>query len=99
MAIAVEATFHGAGVTIDKYFETLKLLKAVPQGPHPDPSCLFHWVRADANGYIVTDVWKDKAAFDKFFNEKVGPVTVQLGMIHKPHLKLVGVANYCTTGG
>jgi hypothetical protein len=48
---------------------TLKLLKAVPEDPHPDPSCLFHWVRADAYGYIVTDVWKDKAAFDKFFKE------------------------------
>ena len=74
MAIAVEATFHGPGLTIDKYFESLKLLGAVPEGPHPDPSCLFHWVEATANGYRVTDVWKDKAAFEKFIEEKVGPV-------------------------
>ena len=98
MAIAVEATFHGAGVTIDKYFEALKLLNAVPEGPHPDPSCLFHWARAEANGYVVTDVWKDKAAFDKFIAEKVVPVSEKSG-VPKPQLKFTDVANYCTAGG
>jgi hypothetical protein len=33
----------------------------VPDGPHPDPSCLIHWVAAEPNGYRVTDVWKDKS--------------------------------------
>ena len=97
MAIAVEATFHGPGLTIDKYFESLKLLGAVPEGPHPDPSCLFHWVEATPNGYRVTDVWKDKAAFEKFIEEKVGPVSVQVGA-PQPQLKFFDVANYATAG-
>jgi hypothetical protein len=97
MAIAVEATFHGPGLTIDKYFESLKLLGAVPEGPHPDPSCLFHWVEATPNGYRVTDVWKDKPAFEKFVEEKVGPVSAQLGA-PQPQLKYFDVANYATAG-
>lgn len=97
MAIAVEATFRGPGVKIEKYFESLTLLNAVPEGPHPDPSCLFHWVTADANGFVVTDVWKDRAAFDKFIKEKVGPAAEKVGM-PQPHLKFIEVANFCTAG-
>jgi hypothetical protein len=79
-----------------KYFESLKLLGAGPEGPHPDPSCLFHWVEATPNGYRVTDVWKDKPAFEKFVEEKVGPVSVQVGA--QPQLKYFDVANYATAG-
>jgi hypothetical protein len=95
MAIAAEITFHGPGLTIDKYFESIKLLGAVPDGPHPDSSCLFHWVEATQNGYRVTDVWTDKPAFEKFIQEKVGPVSEQLG-VPQPQVKFIDVANYLT---
>ena len=94
-AIAAEITFHGPGLTIQKYFDSLPLLNAVPEGPHPDPSCLFHWARAEANGYVVTDVWKNRAAFDTFVHDKIGPVTAQLN-IPAPHIKFIEVANYLT---
>jgi hypothetical protein len=98
MAIAAEITFHGPGLKIDKYFESLPLLGAVPEGPHPDPSCLFHWIEATPNGYRITDVWKDEPAFQKFIQEKVGPVSAQLG-IPQPQVKFIDVANYLTAGG
>ena len=52
---------------------------------------------ADANGFVVTDVWKDRAAFDKFIREKIGPAAEQVGM-PQPHLKFIEVANFCTAG-
>jgi hypothetical protein len=95
MAIAAVITFHGPGLKIDKYLESLTLLGATPGGAHPDPSCLFHWAAAEPNGYVVTDVWTDKPAFEKFIAEKVGPVSEQLG-IPSPHIKFVDVAAYLT---
>jgi hypothetical protein len=97
MAIAVEVTFHGHGVTMDKYFEAIKRLGAVPEGPHPGPSCLFHWVTEVEGGYRVTDVWTEKTAFEKFIQEKVGPVMADLG-IPQPETKFIDVANYLTAG-
>jgi hypothetical protein len=97
MAIAIEAAFHGPGATMDNYFKSLEILGTAPEAPHPDPSCLFHWVKDDPSGPIVTDVWKDRAAFDKFIQEKVVPAAQQVGM-PAPHIKYIDVANYCTAG-
>lgn len=82
---------------MDNYFKSLTLLGTGPGAPHPDPSCLFHWVRDDPNGFVVTDVWKDRAAFDSFVEKKVAPVSKQLGM-PEPHVTYIDVANYCTAG-
>jgi hypothetical protein len=95
MAIAIEFSVQGDGATIASYFEAIKRLGATPEGPHPDPSCLFHWVTEDPNGYTVTDVWTDKAAFDKFVEEKVMPVSDELGM-PQPQITYIDVANYNT---
>jgi quinol monooxygenase YgiN len=97
MTVAIEAAFRGNKATMATYFEEIKELGAVPEGPHPDPSCLFHWVTEDPNGYTVTDVWKNQAAFDKFLNEKVIPVSEKHG-IPQPQIKHMDVANYCTAG-
>jgi hypothetical protein len=97
VAIAVEVTFHGPGLSIDSYFEAIERLGAVPEGRHPDPNCLFHWVTETENGYRVTDVWTDKGSFEAFIQQKVGPVMAELG-IAEPHTKYVDVANYLTAG-
>jgi hypothetical protein len=98
MAIAVEVSAHGPGATMDNYFELLKRMGTSPEGRHPDASCLFHWIREEPNGYVVTDVWTDRASLDKFVEEKVTPISQELGM-PQPHLKYLDVANYLTAGG
>jgi len=99
MAIAAEATFHGPGATMANYFVSLEKLGATPEGPHPDPGCLFHWVtELPGNaGLLVTDVWKTKEQFEKFIAEKVGPVAKEVGL-PQPQIKFIDVGNYCTAG-
>ena len=48
-------------------------------------------------GTRMPDVWKNQAAFDKFLNEKVIPVSEKHG-IPQPQIKHMDVANYCTAG-
>ena len=99
MAIAVEVSFHGADATIERYFEGIKLMGAVPEGPHPDPGCLFHWVRSDPGGVFVTDVWTSKEQLDKFAAEKIIPVNEQVGL-PKPQIKVIAdpIDNFLTAG-
>jgi hypothetical protein len=98
MAIAVEVSFHGADASIDKYFETIKLMGTGPEGVHPDPGCLFHWVRSDSGGVFVTDVWKTREEFDKFAQEQIGPKSEQVGM-PKPQIKVIDpIDNFLTAG-
>ena len=95
MAIAAEVNFEGS--PMEKYFESIKLLDATPEGRHPDPGCLFHWVTETDGGYRVTDVWQTQDQFEKFIEERVRPVTEQLG-VSPPQVKIVTVANYLTAG-
>ncbi len=97
MAIAVEVTFHGQGATLEKYYEAIQIMGATPGGKHPDPGCLFHWVTEIGGGLRVIDVWYEKQQFEKFAEEKIGPVGGQVGM-PKPQIKFIDVANFLTAG-
>ncbi len=96
MAIAVEVKFNGAGATLENYIKSLKILGAVPEGPHPDEDCLFHWVTEVGGGLRVIDVWTSKAEFEDFV-PKVGAAGSQLGM-PEPTVTYIDVANYLTAG-
>jgi hypothetical protein len=96
MAIAVEVTFNGPGATLENYIKSLKILGAVPEGPHPDEDCLFHWVTQTPGGLRVIDVWTSKAEFDDFV-PKVGAAADELGM-PKPTVNYIDVANFLTAG-
>jgi hypothetical protein len=96
MAIAVEVTFTGPGATLENYIKSLKILGAVPEGPHPDEDCLFHWVTESGGGLHVTDVWTSQAEFEDFV-PKVQAAGDELGM-PKPTVKFIDVANYLTAG-
>jgi hypothetical protein len=98
MAIAVEVSFRGADATIDKYFEAIQLMGAVPEGAHPDPDCLFHWITSDAGGLRVTDVWRTREAFDRFAQQQIGPKTEQVGMPKPQPPKFIEVDNFLTAG-
>jgi hypothetical protein len=97
MAIAVEATFHGQGATIENYNKAIQIMGATPGGPHPDPGCLFHWVTEIGGGLRVTDVWKTKQEFEAFAAAQIGPVSEQVGL-PQPQTKFIDVANFLTAG-
>jgi hypothetical protein len=98
MAIAVELSIRGKGATIENYFKVIQLMGAVPEGAHPDPGCLFHWVRSDPSGVFVTDVWKTREEFDKFAQEQIGPKSEQVGLPKPQHPNTFEVANFLTAG-
>ena len=99
MAVAVELSIHGQDATIEKYFKVIQLMGAVPEGPHPDPGCLFHWVRSDPSGLFITDVWKTQEEFDKFAQEQIGPKSEQVGLPQAAKReKTIEVANFLTAG-
>ena len=97
MAIAVEVAFRGQGATLENYFKSIEIMGAAPEGRHPDPGCLFHWVTETSGGFEVTDVWQTRDQFEQFVRDKVGPVGEQLGM-PQPQIKFVDVANFLTAG-
>jgi hypothetical protein len=70
------------------------------KAPIPTRAASSTGIEATPNGYRVTDVWKDKAACEKFIAEKVGPVSVQLG-VPQPQVKFIDVAKLrdCRTLG
>jgi hypothetical protein len=97
MAIAVEVAFHGQGATLENYFKSLEIMGATPEGRHPDPGGLFHWVTGIGGGFQVTDVWQTREQFEQFVRDQVGPVGEQVGM-PQPQIKFVDVANFQTAG-
>jgi hypothetical protein len=97
MAIAVDVSFRGASATLDKYLQGIANMGATPEGRHPNPGCLFHWITVDPGGLRITDVWKTRAEFDDFARDKIGPVSAAVGL-PQPHVKFVDVANFLTAG-
>ena len=50
------------------------------------------------NGIRVTDVWETREAFDTFAQEKIGPITSEVGMPNPPEIQIFEVHNYLTAG-
>jgi hypothetical protein len=95
MAIAVQLDFTGG--TLDQYDEVIKRMGFTPHGKG-GPGGLFHWVMKTASGIRVTDVWESKEAFDKFAQEKIGPITQEVGVPGPPETTFFEVHNYLTAG-
>jgi hypothetical protein len=60
--------------------------------------CMFHWVTKTTEGIRVTDVWSDRETFDKFAQEKIGPITQEVGVPSPPETTFFEVHNYLTAG-
>ena len=97
MAVAVELTYHGQGATLDNYRAIIQRLGLSPEGPHPDPACLFHWAAEIPGGFRVTDVWRSQDQFEQFAQNTIGPIGQELG-VPQPQMKFIEVANYFTAG-
>lgn len=96
MAVAVQLDFKGG--TLDQYDEIIKKMGFQPHGPG-GPGGLFHWVTRTDDGIRVTDVWESRDLFDKFAQEKIGPISQQVGVPAPPEIQFFEVHNYLTNGG
>ena len=63
-----------------------------------DQGGLFHWVTKTSDGIRVTDVWESQEDFDKFAEEKIGPITQAVGIQAQPEIQYFDVHNYLTAG-
>ncbi len=95
MAVAVDLDFDGA--TVEQYDEVIKRMGFTPGGPG-GPGGLFHWVTKTDKGLRVTDVWESREAFDRFAQEKIGPLSAEVGMPSPPQVNVHEVHNYLTAG-
>ena len=96
MAIAVQIDF--AGATLDQYDAINKLLGATEGGSHPGEGALFHFVPATDDGFRVVDVWNSREEFESFLENKVGPLTAQVGMTGPPDIQFFEIHNFFTAG-
>ena len=95
MAIAVELNF--AGATTEQYDQVIKKMGFVPGGKGA-PGGLFHWVTKTDEGLRVVDVWASKEQFERFAQEKIGPITAEVGIPGPPRITFHEVHNYLTAG-
>ena len=95
MAVAVEMRF--AGEALEKYDQIIKKMGFVPGGKGA-PGGLFHWVTKTEGGMRVVDVWETKEQFERFAQEKIGPISAEVGIPAPPQITFHEVHNYLTAG-
>ena len=95
MAVAVVLEFHGG--TVEQYDQVIEKMGFTPGGKGA-PGGLFHWVTVTDDGIRVTDVWNSKEEFEAFAHEKIGPITVEVGIEGAPDVTFYEVYNYLTAG-
>ena len=94
MPIAVEFVFDGA--TLEQYDQIMEKMGLTNGGPTP-PGALFHWAAMTDKGLHVVDVWDSREEFDKFAQEKIGPISAEVGA-PAPSLTFYDVHAYVTRG-
>ncbi len=81
MAVALIMDFMGA--TLDQYDQVIEKMELGGKTP---PGATFHWCAATDDGIRVVDIWDDRATFDKFAEEKIGPITAEVGVPNPPEI-------------
>jgi hypothetical protein len=74
MAVGLILEFKGS--TLDQYDQ---ILEKMDLGGKVPPGAIFHWAAATDDGWRAIDVWEDRATFDKFAEEKIGPISAEVG--------------------
>lgn len=93
-AVAIIMEFDGT--TLKQYDEINRRMGLTPGGPGPAGS-IFHWATATDKGLLVTDVWESREQFDTFAQEKIGPLSMELGFAGPPKMTFHDVHNYFTS--
>lgn len=73
MAVGLILDYRGG--TLAQYDRISEMMP----GGRESPGVIFHWVAATDDGVRVVDVWEDRATFDKFDEEILGPFTADVG--------------------
>ena len=95
MAVAVQLDFRGG--TLEQYDEVIQKMGFMTRGAGP-AGLLFHWATKTADGIRVVDVWESREQFEKFGQEKIGPITAEVGVPGPPQTTFLEVHNYLTAG-
>ena len=95
MPVAVVMEFKDG--TLEQYDEVISNMGFEPGGPGA-PGGLFHWVTATEDGIRVTDVWETAEQFQQFADEKIGPISQEVGVTGPPQLTFYDVHNHLTAG-
>ena len=95
MAVGVVLQFEGA--TLDQYDELVERMGFSPGGTGA-PGGLFHWVTQTDDGIRVTDVWQDRETFEQFAQDRIGPLSAEVGITNPPEISFFDVHNYLTAG-
>jgi len=75
MAVGLILDYRGG--TLEQYDRISEMMPGA--GARVPPGAIFHWVAATDDGVRVVDVWEDRATFDKFDEEMLGPFTADVG--------------------
>jgi hypothetical protein len=94
MAVAVVIEFEGG--TLDQYDQVIEKMGFSPGGAGA-PGGMFHWVTPTDNGFRVTDVWETQEQFQQFADEKIEPLTQEVGL-GRPNVSVHEVHNHLTAG-
>jgi hypothetical protein len=93
MAVGVQLDFKGA--TLEQYDAIIQKMGFRPGGPGA-PGGMFHWVTKTDDGVRVTDVWGSRDTFERFAQEKIGPISQEVGLPNPPEIQFFEVHNYLT---
>jgi hypothetical protein len=96
MAVAVQLDFRGA--TLEQYDQINETIGLLPGGPPAAPQEIFHWVMKTDDGFRVVDVWESREAFERFAEEKLGPICQEVGVADPPEIQVFEVHNYLAGG-
>lgn len=94
MAVGVNIEFEA---TLEQYDRVLEKM-GFSHGGQGAPGGLFHLVTPIDGGIRVTDVWADRETFERFAEEKIGPITAEVGIPGPPKIEFFEVYNYLTAG-
>jgi NAD dependent epimerase/dehydratase family enzyme len=74
MAVGLILDYRGG--TLAQYDRISEMMPGGREGA----GVIFHWVAATDDGVRVVDVWEDRATFDKFDEETLGPFSADVGI-------------------
>lgn len=66
-----------SGGTLDQYDQVVNKMEL---GGKTAPGGISHWVAKTDDGFRVVDVWETPEAYERFAQEKIGPLTAEAGL-------------------
>jgi hypothetical protein len=83
--------------SLEQYDQVVQKMGFSPGGAGASGG-IFHWVTKTNSGIRVTDVWESKEQFEQFAEQRIGPLTAEVGIPGPPEITYAEVHNYLTAG-